>query len=118
MYIYTVVDYKESLWPSIFLFKLVCLSINIKYCNLLYWPFLSGIFFFISHGHGFISISSDNWVGNLRLLVAPNSDTQRILSQCHNIFSQVCFYNTIRHTKIYMWTTSWTSVLILSVRSQ
>lgn len=37
----------------------------------------------------FWTLCSDNWVGNLRLLVAPNSDTQRILSQCHNIFTQL-----------------------------
>jgi hypothetical protein len=53
------------------------------------------ILFFLSF------LFSDNWVGNLRLLVAPNSDTQRILSQCHNIFSQVWQFYSF-YTVLYM----------------
>ncbi|XP_046845408.1 zinc transporter 7-like [Xenia sp. Carnegie-2017] len=37
----------------------------------------------------FWTLCSGIWVGNLRLLVAPATDTQRILSQCHKIFSQL-----------------------------
>lgn len=53
-------------------------NMPIVQCHLLFFCFL-------------FHLCSDNWVGNMRLLVSPGSDTQRILSQCHNIFSQVVY---------------------------
>lgn len=42
------------------------------------------------HDPHFWTLCTDVYIGTLKLLVAPDADGRWILSQTHNIFTQVC----------------------------
>lgn len=64
-----------------------CLDLNADICPVFQVQQLQGVYS-LQEQH-FWTLCSDVYVGTLKLIVAPDADARWILSQTHNIFTQV-----------------------------